>query len=639
MKNFFKNIFKKSAGKYSLYKSIGLQGDTVLSAEGYLRVNEISLYVNRGINKRAEKVGQVEFILKDLKGNVIENHPLLNLLDKPNEEMMGNTFWKLASIYRDTTGFALIKKVGNEAVFKENQKIKSLELINSQGVTINYEDNKIKSFTVIDEITGKSETLLFDQCIYWVNPNPRKSSEGISLLRAGLYSIDTDNELNKYQNAVIKNGGMVDSVFSFKNTLSKEQLDNLKDTYKEEYSEAQNAGRPLFLGGDTTYEKLGLTPAELSYMESRRMMIDDMVVVTGVPKSLLGITSGDTFANAEIAYKIFLRETVKPIIEDLVNVLDWKLVPDNLELSFVDPTPEDQESKLNMLETADRVNALTTNEKRELLGYDPIVGYDVIQERNNRPEMAKGFKDVFVHPLRNKDFRHKYFDVKTKSLDKRKQTFKKKVNKYFKDQEQRILDKIKVSKSLKNKNLDNELFDTNFEIGLAVTLLDDIKKIAQELGQETYDYFNINYDYYYSSSLDQAIDQRFNFWVNSVNETTANQITETITEWGQSDETIADLNDRVKEIYTKLDDYRINTIVNTELATVNSLATFDAYKQVGIKTKIWVWSAGIKGGVRDDHLALDGEEVPIDQPFSNGMMYPHDPSADAGDTINCECFI
>ena len=45
------------------------------------------------------------------------------------------------------------------------------------------------------------------------------------------------------------------------------------------------------------------------------------------------------------------------------------------------------------------------------------------------------------------------------------------------------------------------------------------------------------------------------------------------------------------------------------------------------------------GGATDrkSHLDMNGEERKIDEAFSNGLMYAHDPDAEAGDVINCYC--
>ena len=153
------------------------------------------------------------------------------------------------------------------------------------------------------------------------------------------------------------------------------------------------------------------------------------------------------------------------------------------------------------------------------------------------------------------------------------------------------------------------------------------------------DIFKVDRAFNYSTAIDTAVEKRFKFFSTKVNDTTAKDLTKQISEWYQNNETTKQLIDRVGLVFDKVDDYRITTIANTETSAIKQLATMESYEQMGLKTKIWVWSPGIKGGVRDNHQAIDGEERPIDMPFSNGLMYPLDSSASAGETINCECSV
>lgn len=49
------------------------------------------------------------------------------------------------------------------------------------------------------------------------------------------------------------------------------------------------------------------------------------------------------------------------------------------------------------------------------------------------------------------------------------------------------------------------------------------------------------------------------------------------------------------------------------------------------------WDAALDGRTRDSHRILDGEIRELDEPFSNGMMYPSDPSGGAAEVVNCRC--
>lgn len=66
------------------------------------------------------------------------------------------------------------------------------------------------------------------------------------------------------------------------------------------------------------------------------------------------------------------------------------------------------------------------------------------------------------------------------------------------------------------------------------------------------------------------------------------------------------------------------------------LDSFERAAEMGIELqKTWIATLGDR--VRESHAELDGETVPIDEPFSNGLMYPADPSGDPEEVYNCRC--
>lgn len=50
-----------------------------------------------------------------------------------------------------------------------------------------------------------------------------------------------------------------------------------------------------------------------------------------------------------------------------------------------------------------------------------------------------------------------------------------------------------------------------------------------------------------------------------------------------------------------------------------------------------VWDARLDRKTRPSHSKLDGDAIPLDEKFSNGLMYPADPSGEAKEVVNCRC--
>lgn len=80
-------------------------------------------------------------------------------------------------------------------------------------------------------------------------------------------------------------------------------------------------------------------------------------------------------------------------------------------------------------------------------------------------------------------------------------------------------------------------------------------------------------------------------------------------------------------------------IARTEAHRIQTKATMNACNKA--KTKgadvVKQWDASLDKRTRDSHAQVDGEIRELDEKFSNGLMYPGDPSGAAAEVINCRC--
>jgi hypothetical protein len=79
-------------------------------------------------------------------------------------------------------------------------------------------------------------------------------------------------------------------------------------------------------------------------------------------------------------------------------------------------------------------------------------------------------------------------------------------------------------------------------------------------------------------------------------------------------------------------DWQAERIARTEALAVSSAGQSLVWHENGVERKEWVWS----GVSREEHAAIDGEIVDMDDVFSNGLEYP---GADGPpeEVINCSC--
>ena len=93
--------------------------------------------------------------------------------------------------------------------------------------------------------------------------------------------------------------------------------------------------------------------------------------------------------------------------------------------------------------------------------------------------------------------------------------------------------------------------------------------------------------------------------------------------------------EKIQDKFTNLKTYEARRIAQTEINTTRNFVQFQQLQEDGMEYKIW--HSAHDSRTRKSHLDVDEEIVPIDQPFSNGLMYPGDKTGPIEEWINCRC--
>lgn len=93
--------------------------------------------------------------------------------------------------------------------------------------------------------------------------------------------------------------------------------------------------------------------------------------------------------------------------------------------------------------------------------------------------------------------------------------------------------------------------------------------------------------------------------------------------------------------YTKTGYNNAVRITRTEGHRIQQESTMDACyaaRERGADV-VKQWDATMDANTRESHQMVDGEIRALDEKFSNGLMYPGDPSGSAAEVINCRCVL
>ena len=114
-----------------------------------------------------------------------------------------------------------------------------------------------------------------------------------------------------------------------------------------------------------------------------------------------------------------------------------------------------------------------------------------------------------------------------------------------------------------------------------------------------------------------------------------NQLNQIISDGYREGKGINQVANDITQRFDQLADWEARRIARTEINTSHNQATRDQYREDGVEYTQWI--AANDDRTRDSHVDVDGEIIPIDGKYSNGLAFPGDTSGPLEEWINCRC--
>ena len=378
------NIFKKN--RHITTESIPMNYATIAPKdysdrqhfkEGY----KDNVIVYSCVRNIALEVGKIPLILK--KGDeLIETHPILDILNKPNPTTTGNDFIESLITCKLLTGNAYIQAKYEDAEDKlENIKKPPvfLKVLNPMKMTLKGRYDKVLLYEY--EIDNGQKYIFRcgaygdSNILHLKEYNPTNSYYGQAPLFACGLQTQVFNAISEFNFNYIKNNAKLDGFVNVNADLSSEQRKNLEKAFNDNFSGTKKTGKTLVTsGGELTYTPLGSTK-DMDFLNATKLNAQLIAQAFGVPYDLIN-TEQAKYDNLEKAKELLWDNQVKPQLEDLIRSLNNWLCPrygDGLSLWY-------DESKVGAVQTKkdryrqslEMTNFMTINEKRKAIGLDPF---------------------------------------------------------------------------------------------------------------------------------------------------------------------------------------------------------------------------------------------------------------------------
>lgn len=356
------------------WSSNSINANYVPSADDYSN----NVIVNRCVNIIAQAVSHVPWVVYKKKNNhlvKLDNHPIYNLLQKPNPYKGGAEFFNEVVINKLLHGNSyILAKGNNEPSELYSLNSKNMQISTKAGQIINYKyksDNKEYIYPI-------NPNNFQSQVLHIKNYNPSNLLYGLPTIKAAGLAIELHNNASKWNSSLLKNGARPTGALILKdnNYLTEEQFTRLQQELNDKFVGNSNAGRPLLLEGGLDWREMGINPKDMDYIQTKNSAAREIALAFGVPPQLLGINGDNTYSNMQEARIALWEETLLPLLDKITcSLTNWlgKWYGDDIVIDIdQEKISALTEKRQNMWQKISSASFMTINEKRSLVGLAPI---------------------------------------------------------------------------------------------------------------------------------------------------------------------------------------------------------------------------------------------------------------------------
>jgi HK97 family phage portal protein len=359
----------------------------------YARGSAKSFGVGMNIDKRLRDA-KVKALVRSGRLTEVEDHPLLALLDRPNQQMTGAAMLQLLQAHYDLKGeaFNVIHRSPSSG------DVDGLFPVPPSWVT-SIPNSAERKYRVVPSTGRGISDYDEDQILFLRDMDPEQPySRGTGIAEALGDELETDEYASRFVKSFFYNGGMPGMLVGI-DGAKQEEIKKAKEQWLSEHQGVSNASKPMFTTGKVTVTRLDTSFKDQGVVQMRIMLRDFVRQVYGVPPEVLGITENSNRATANTAYFLFAQNVVLPRLEIWRAHFQAYLVSlfgDELMLDFDSPVPSDRDQQLQVMRSFPF--AFSLGEMRELAGAEPLPGFDRVfppmampgQDSTSAPEIAAG---------------------------------------------------------------------------------------------------------------------------------------------------------------------------------------------------------------------------------------------------------
>ncbi|NLI41962.1 MAG: phage portal protein [Caldisericales bacterium] len=631
-------------------------------AEKYLKAYRGWIFGCVRIIASTAAAGRVRFYTDSKTGGreyLPPDHPLEQLMRRPNEAMTRWQLWYLTLSWLELTGKAYWLKVRDGLGV-----VRMLMPLQPDWIQIVPSETEIIAGYIYSR-GGKRIAFEKKDLVYLRYPDPADMRNGAGPLQAASYSYDSDLAMHRYDKKLFDNGASVKGILQTDQYVSKDDAEMLRKEWKRIYGGVENAKGIAVLHSGLKYTPVELTPAELDFAEGRRFTRQEIFAIFGVSEGLLGMVEDVNKTNNVQLMDSFLRFTMAPKAAMIREQIDADLADEvdiRIQTEFELPRAVDALQEHQLMEYRLKNYVTSINEERSARDMEPAAWGDTPwmpfsnvqagQTVSSAGGASSSTKSRMVREIseESKDLIWRSFLTVHAPQEK---SWERTMWGCFKGQRTEVQANLK--RLVKMLGASRRDYDPALIDAILFSLDEWNKKLAAEIDRPLREAILAAAE---KALLDLAMDLEFNitdplvqeFITNKkfilppqINQLTHDKLREVLATGFRENKPVNEIAEMIDQFFDNQDPVRALRIARTEVTGASNFGIISSYRQTGIvKARSWITARDER--VRLSHVHAEDESlanpVPLDQPFIVGgrsMMYPGDPNGGASEIMNCRC--
>lgn len=575
----------------------------------------------------------------------VTDHPLARLLSRPHPRVTRYTYFD-----------ALVRDV---AIFERHLSVKIKLKDGSPGGLIRIAPTMFTPiggdwlFPEAFEIRGSKgkKVIAAEDTFHILGYSPRGDIGGVSPIESLRSVLAEEYEAARQRAQAFRNGARVNGYIERPREApdwSREARERFRAGWRGQYGGGGSDayGTPILEDG-MKFVAAAQTSRDLQYIESRKLTREEVASAYFIPPPMIGLLDHATFSNIKEQHKHLYQDTLGPWLQRIQQELMLQLFgdfpdTDNLYLEFnleekLRGSFEDQAAQL---QTATGGPYLTRNEARAILnrpriegGDELIVPLNVITGGQASPTDS-GSQNLAAGTVR----RVKSSEYEIKAPEEIPEDHQKAMaavfSKFFARQRRAVLSAAgakapwaALADAIEGKAADwwdGERWDRE----LAADILAASLKVTKETALAALDGMGEDPSAYSVDQTEAFLEKVAERIAGQVNAATLAQLEEAAA---------GDEPDALSHVFDVAEESRSTQSGMTAAATFVGFAMVEAARQTRPQArKRWKVNSA---NPRSSHKRVSGEEVPIDDDFSNGLKWPGSFSGDVDEVANCRCSV